>query len=267
MFAEAPCSPYIDHDYLVNCCSDVAPGAVEADTLHARTVASSYMYYLTGQQFPGQCEIFVRPQYDCQPCEDGKFFNAELHGGRWVNLRCGSGCPCETQDCFVDLRQYDAPTVTEVWIDGVLQDTGDYYQANNRLHWTGTGCFPICNRLDRPAFPELVAGSPPAADFEGTWGFKLLQGNAAPELVKQATAELACHYQVLCSGDCNTCKFAIGLSNPDSTVDYALNEVVPWVFTGIPSVDTAVRALNPYGFNRVRARIWSPEADKSTREF
>jgi hypothetical protein len=265
---EAPCNSYITHDELVACCENVADGAVEADTLLARQIASSIMFYVTGQQYPGQCSIYVRPQYGCTPCSDGKFFNAELHSGRWVNLPCGSGCACNTQRCFIDLSQYPAVSIEEVWIDGVLADASEYYMADNRIYWTDPDtCWPTCNRPDRPAFPELVSGSPPATDFEGTYGFKLLQGHAAPQLLKQATIELACHYQDMCSGGCNACQFAIGLVNPNTTVDYAFNEILPWVFIGIPTVDTVIRALNPYGFRKVQGRIWSPEASKSTLEF
>lgn len=265
---EAPCSPYITHAELLDCCPTIDPGAVEADTLLSRQVASSLMYYITGQQYPGLCEIYIRPQYGCSPCPSGKFFEAELHNGRWVNLRCGSGCPCDTQDCFIDLSQYSNVTVDEVWIDGVQADPADYYMADNKLYWTDPDwCFPTCNRLDRPAFPALVDGSPPATDFKSTYGFKITQGFAPPALLKQATKELACHYQDLCENDCNACKFAIGLSNPDMTLDYAANEILPWVFIGIPTVDTVTRALNPYGFPKARARIWSPEANRTTREF
>lgn len=264
----APCEPYISHDQLAACCDDVDPLSDASTTIVSRQVASSILFYATGQQYAGTCEAWLRPQWRCSPCRPfqpdlSRPWEPALIDGHWVNLRCGTPCACDSERCGVNLSQVNVAEIIDVYIDGMVIDADKYYFHAGKL-WLTEGCWPDCNAVDRPAFPELVDPATPASEFVGTFGVRVLQGVAVPELLQQATKELACHYQNLCGEDCDTCKIALGFASPDVTVDYAFNDILPWVYIGIPTVDAVIRILNPYGFNKVRGSIWSPEANEAT---
>jgi len=266
----APCTPYITHAELLECCnlgSDASPEDEDSSFI-SREVASSYLFYATGQQFPGICDVFVRPQFECTPCQNGALWEPRLIEGRWLNLRCGQECICSDTRCGISLRNWDVQSVVDVYIDGFPVDHGQWFFNNGKVYLR-EGCWPDCNRWDKPAFPGYdseISTVGEESEFEGTFGIHIMAGVDTPALVKQATKELACHYQNMCESGCNHCDVAIGLSDK-GTIDYALNEVIPWIYTGIFSVDAAARMYNPHGSVKVQARFWSPEADRAIVEY
>lgn len=265
----APCNPYITHAELLECCNlgNSSPED-EDDTLVSREIASSYLFYATGQQFSGICDVFVRPQFACTPCANGALWEPRLIEGRWLNIRCGNECICSDMRCGISLTNWDVQSVVDVYIDGFPIDHGEWFFNGGKVYLR-EGCWPECNRWDKPAFPGYdseISTVGEEGEFAGTFGIHIMSGVDVPPLVKQATKELACHYQTLCASGCNACDVAIGLSDK-GTIDYALNEVIPWVYTGIFSVDAAARMFNPLGSAKVQARFWSPEADRAIVEY
>lgn len=260
---EAPSTPYITHDELAACCEAVnleSAGDDPNDTLFARQVASSMMFYATAQQFPAPTTTYVRPCWSCAPC-GSDIPRAVLDGGVWYNRRCnGKSCGCSERS-ELHLYNWDVSEVLAVYVNGEEVDPANYYVlGGNRIVLVGGARFPECQVWDRPAFPELQSGSPPLSAYADTWGIKFTQGVNVPGILKQAVIELACHFQNLCPEGCNTCEAAVGFSTNSGNIDLAFQGVLPFVFTGIPAADWAVKVLNPYGFNRTQARIWSPEA-------
>lgn len=262
---EAPVEPYITHDELANCCEAVdteSAGDDPVDTLWSRTVASSFLFYALGQQYPGQSTVYIRPAWECSPCYDRPL--ATLIDGKMYNLRCDrTYCGCSARS-RITLTGRDIASIDDVIFAGTSLAASDYYVLGRNTIVLRAGLqFPLCQEWGNPAFPTLT----PAADYTDTWGIEATVGVTVPSIVKQAAVDLACHYQNVCQTPCNTCKFAVGFSTNDGNIDLAFQGVLPHVFTGIFSVDSAIKALNPYGFGRVKARIWSPEAAREVVEY
>lgn len=261
----APCEPYITHDELAGCCETVqteSSGDDPADTLLARQAASSFLFYATGQQFPGICEVFLRPCWECSPCtSSGPPWQPTMIDGHWFNQRCNkTSCAC-SQRASVSFGDYDVREVVDVFVDGVALAATEYNVVGHHTLVRKTGEWPTCQEWGNPAFPELAVGP-----YDNTWGVQLRVGQEAPAILKAAAMDLACHFQDMCGEDCNTCNGALSFAVSDGNMDLSFQDILPWVFTGIPRVDFAVRVLNPYGFNRTKARIWSPEANRAVNE-
>lgn len=265
-----PCQPYITHNELAICCEEVSAMSGGDDpldelSLWSRQVASSFLFYATGQQFPGTCTVNLRPSYECSPCYDRP--RATLIGGHVYNLRCNRiACGCSDR-ARITLSGRDIQSVDAIYFNGEPLDPTDFHVLGRNTIVLRAGLeFPECQEWGNPAFPDLEPLLPVSA-FANTWGATVTTGAPVPGILKQAAVDLACHFQNVCEGGCNTCRSAIGFSTNDGNIDLAFQDVLPHVFTGIASVDFAVKSLNPDGYGKTQARIWSPEAQKTYAEY
>ena len=242
-----PCQPYITADELAECC-DVDS---DEDTSFIREAASAFLFYATGQKYPGICDLFIRPTQPCAPCGDIANWHPTLIDGTWFNCM-----PCVDQPDFVNLGHWDTCTVEAVFIDGVELDPSEYFLLDHRLY-RRSGSWPMCNDPTNPAFPDLY----PADVYEGTFGIHLIQGLPAPSILKVATRDLACHFRNLCPnadncGACGTLRQTFTGDNVPLTFQFSL----PYVYTGITTVDWAQMVLNKANLERGMGRFWAPES-------
>lgn len=258
------CAPYITHDELASCCDAVdteSAGDDPTDTLFAREVATSMLFYATGQQFPGVCDVYLRPCFECAPCGDGRPWTPYLVDGRYLNVKCNKqSCAC-TETAEIDLDGYPVQSVEAVYVNGDSISFNVYGKTTVTV--PSLPNFPWCQDWSKSAFPDP---EDPGADLDGTWGIHFKSGIEPPAILKQAAKDLACHFQNLCLDDCNTCAAAIGYAANDGNLDLSFANNLPMVFVGIPSADFAIKALNPYSLGRAQARLWTPEARKDRRE-
>lgn len=255
MSIAAPCTPYVSHERLASCC-DIGLDD-EDDTLVSRQIASSFLFYMLGQQFPGLCEQYIRPVWSCSPCGGGNAGYGLRHNGRT--------CGCSDRPT-VSLSRWNVSSVDEVWLNGEVLDPA-YYNVidhNKAIVFREDSGLPLnCQEWSNPAFPDLDEDGP----YLNTWGIKLTTGIEAPEPVIQAAAELACHYRQMCSGECVACDTGVGFLGGEKPFAYGFNAVLPHVYTGINTVDWVIRTFNKNGSYKVKASVWSPEADDVVTEY
>lgn len=279
--ATGPCMPYVD---AISLCCLVSGGfedpclitgtnqAVSGDVIATSIQAASELVWsLTGRQF-GLCTVKIRPcrKQGCDPCGDGTgdYFDVSdfsygsgfpwtphFEDGVWTNVKCecSGGCSC-TEICEIPLP-YPVSGVSQVLIDGVIQDPATYRVDNFKmLVRTGLDddglalCWPNCQDLTKP-------------DTEpDTWSVTLTYGRPVPALVKQATATLACELIKSCAGQpCALPMRMQSMTRQGVTVGF----LDPQTFfgeglTGIYLVDLAIRAFNPKGLLK-QASVYSPD--------
>lgn len=254
----APCQPYVSEEVFAECC-DIESGE---DTFEVRDAASSFMFYATGQQFPGSCDLFVRPCSSCVPCTSG--WTPTFIDGHWFNIGpCNAvdTCRCDNANA-VDLSRWDFCLIEAVFIDGVELDPTDYFVLDRKLYPRGFD-WPTCQDATKPAFPDLHPGED---DYDDTWGIHLVQGVQTPAILRFATAQLACHLRQYCD-ECTTgCSTINEYLATDQNVPLAFQFIMPWVYSHIPVVSQAIKVLNPYGLGKARATIWSPESSRVFKE-
>jgi hypothetical protein len=113
------------------------------------------------------------------------------------------------------------------------------------------------NDPTNPAFPDLYPGDV----YEGTFGIHLIQGLPAPSILKVATRDLACHFRNLCpnADNCGACG-ALRQTFTGENVPLTFQFSLPYVYTGIPTVDWAQMVLNKANQERGMGRFWAPES-------
>lgn len=178
------CSPWVTNEEL-GC--DIA--GVDADLIaDAIDSASTILFALSGNQFPGECEDVVRPcarrtEHRRRWRPDVATWTGYWWHPAWAACGCADGldhcgsCPGLTQ---VRLR---APLVevAEVWVDGAELDPTDYRVDDWRwLVRLDGGRFPCCQ--------DMTADRTGDNTFEITYTF----GTVPPVAGKRAAASLAC---------------------------------------------------------------------------
>lgn len=275
--SHGPCSPFITQADL--CClgptgsfpdpcltdGEAVPQAIIDGAMQA---ASELMWAETGRRF-GTCEVTIRPcKKNCGPCADFDFFSFSdfyygftppflpfLDGGVWVNL---PACSCP-DDCWCSRAQelplpYPVCDVTEVEIDGeILAATGYRVDEFRTLVRTDGGAWPRCQS-------SADLGEP------GTFGVTLTYGRPVPQLVKLATAELACQFIKTCVN--KPCDLPGGLVNL-SRQGVSIAFIDPGEFwkhkkIGIAIVDLAIQTFNPHRLTR-RPAVYSPDVGSRWR--
>lgn len=274
-----PCEPYITQADL--CClspTGTFPDPCLTDGLpiaqsiidNAIAAASELVWAKTGRQF-GVCEVTIRPcRKGCGPCDDlffdfgafiygwgpiGPAWLPWLDGGIWTNIP-PCGCPDE---CFCSRAEqiplpYPVCEIIEVQIDGdIVPATGYRVDDFQNLVRTDGGKWPRCQ-------------SPADLGEENTFGVTLTYGRPVPELVKLATAELACQFIKLCANQpCQLPQRVSSISRQGVTIGY----IDPQEFwrdkrTGIYLVDLAVDTFNPHKLTR-KPTIYSPDVGSRWR--
>ena len=207
----------------------------------AIVAAQITLWRLTGAQY-GLREVVARPCPGVQDTVDdyrlggaGHGFTPVLDDGKWFNVPCGGGC------------QADGPwsaylpgpvwAVVKVEVDGVKIDRTSYALEGNRLIRAGGRSWPTQN-LARPL------GEP------GTWGVTYLQGVPAPDGAGARVAMLALEFYKAQTGDAK-CRLP---RNWQSVSRQGINvqrqdarELAELGLTGLPEIDTWLRAVNPNG--------------------
>lgn len=254
----APCGWTID----TSCCAE---WSTYSNTVRDRATswATEILYYLSGRQF-GACEITVRPcgtgcryyggwmTYPVIADGIGTIFTPFIRDGSWFNCGCSGACSCEAR-CSVWLPGPVA-SVSQVTLDGVVIDPANYRVDNrNRLIGMNGVCWPDCQNM------ELI--SPDEGTFEVTY----LRGKALPVSGQIAAGELACQFAKACSGQsCALPANMASLARQGIQVEMIdPTNVLTSGFTGIPSVDLWIRAVNPAGLAQ-RPRIYSPDVHSPT---
>lgn len=241
-----------------------------AKVLVGLTAASEIMWALTGRQY-GTCTVKVRPCSErCDPCGAPSFadwqggFSSSWGGpypalinGLWYNISCP--CECCRVHCQV-LLPSPICSIEEVAVDGMLLNP-DQYRVDEFRHLVRiAGAVDIAAGDTTPCWPKCQDMN--LADTEpNTFSVTLTYGKSVPEMLRLATAELACEIVRSCIGQaCNLPKRLASVTRQGVTVSF----LDPMEFlnkgkTGIYFVDLVIRALNPYGAAK-RPGIWSPDA-------
>lgn len=235
------------------CCDDWA--AVPAATkTAAQEFASLILWASTGRQF-GLCPISVRPCGMTRMSNGVEFFGYDWSGGTWIpyifngtwyNCGCLGPCCCDPR-CQVRLMGPVA-SVTSVTIGGVVVPASAWRVDDG--HWlvrTDGDCWPKCADLDTD-------------DGDNVFIVNYTRGVPVPAPLLQAAANYACEWAKACMGaDCRLSNRVTSLARNGITIEMASpSEFLEEGLTGLPEVDTLIRALNPYG-RKQRGRIYAPE--------
>lgn len=278
--ASGPCTPFVTQELL--CCLGPS-GTFPSDPCldsgepisqelidNAIQAASELMWAATGRRF-GTCEVTIRPcKKTCDPCPDSglDFFGINGYGwgafpwyphfenGIWTNVSCNT-CPgqCGCSALCELALPYPTCSIEEVRINGLVLDEDqyridDFYKivriAGASDAVTGVSCWPTCQDL---ALPDTE---------EGTFSITLTYGREVPQLVKMATAELACQLLKSCVGaPCQLPQRISSLTRQGVTVGFLdPQDFLESGRTGIYIVDLAIKTFNPHKLQR-NASVYS----------
>lgn len=229
-------------------------------------VSSELLYMLSGQQFPGLCETTIRP------CTSRAWFDYSGSGlnipGRSypLDVVCGCNAP-ETCGCGnlsqIALLNYPVTEVTEVKVDGVVLPDSSY-----RLD---EGHFLV--RLDSERWPccqDLAL-----ADTEpDTFSVEYSHGRPVPLPLQNAAAVLACELYMGCNpesfeGQCRLPRNVVSIVRQGVSIAmksaFFTKQPGKSVEFGIPEIDMALAAYNPYGLTAPMVILSADEPDLARR--
>jgi hypothetical protein len=224
------CEPWLTIGELGDCGCNTAPNpSVLTSSILA---ASEVLYQLSGRQYPGICEGIVRP--------------------------CGDACNCFFDDCGCNrlpkaFLRYDALTVTEVDIAGVILEPDDYRLEGGFLYRLDGGNWPCCQDLGA------------AVGEEDTFSVTITYGAAVPQIGLEAAKVLASELVRSCTPG-ETCALPQRVTNI-TRQGVSMTLLDPMTFldqglTGLYSVDLFLSTVNPGGFRRPSS-AWSPDLPSS----
>jgi len=237
------CEPWTTPDKL--CCPDVETvdcvtglpvvltyAWTDAELIDA---ATGMLFKRTCHQFPGHCQITVRPCGYCSCSRD----------------RCGCG-----RYVYIQLQdRFPVISVDEVKVDGVIIDPGSYRVDDySRLVRLDGACWPLCNDLTL------------ADDQPNTFSVKYTAGRRPPVELQIAAAELACEMKRACNGnDCRLPSNVTQVNRQGVTLNIdALEAAVSGGSTGLAFVDAA---LARYDCARAKSRVWHPSLKPPRQVF
>jgi hypothetical protein len=241
----------------MDCCPDwdQVPERLQAV---AQRRAQDLIWMLSGRRF-GLCTVTVRPcRTPCAPPPppawwSGVGFYPAVVSGRMVNVAAcgcrGSSCSCGPE-CSVRLAPGPVAAIDQVQVDGVEVPADEYQVLDGRhLVRVGGGCWPDCQRFDRPD------GQP------GTWSVTYRYGIPPPAGALAAAASYACELGKACTGS-GRCRLPQRVQS--ITRDgVSMTMLDPLEFleqgrTGLPEVDTWLAAVNPNSLPEA-PRVLSPD--------
>lgn len=230
----ALCEPWAVSGSLCSPCDDYALDAalVEEKLL----AASETLYILSGSQFPGECEVTIRPCFlssshpYAQPSVS--FRNGQAYNEGGCHCRTSDNCSCPSLSEFY-LPHTNVIEVTEVKRDGAI--------------WTE-------HRLDPPnIFVSLGDPLPCCQNMsladteEDTWSITYTHGLAPPTLGVTAAAILACEFYMACDpeafeGQCRLPSNVVTIARQGVTISKLVGELFvarpgQQVRFGIPEID------------------------------
>lgn len=229
------CQPWLTEDQLGDCgCVGTSPPNPQVMT-DAIQAASEVLYALSGRQFPGVCEGYLRP--------------------------CGDACACSFYACGCDrlpavYLRGDVLTVTEVDVGGVVLESDAWRLDGSYLVRLDGGVWPCCQNMGA------------AVGEEDTFTVTVTYGSAVPQAGLEAAKSLAAELVRSCTPG-ETCSLPQRVT---SITRQGVSMVMldPMNFldngrTGLYAVDLFLSTFNPQGFRRP-ATAWSPDLPK-TRTF
>lgn len=248
-----PCAWTITQPPLCCDCWDViTPEQQQAAVDYATTI----MWASTGRVF-GVCDVTVRP---CGHKRTGTdlytFYGFEQgwagwipynFGGQWYNgCLCSGPCSCDPS-CQVRLMGPVA-SVTSVTVGGVVvPDTAYRVDNESWLVRTDGECWPECPDMDTDSGDNVFVVA-------------YQRGVAVPAAVLQAAGTIACEWAKACAGqECRLSGRVQSLARNGITIDMADPQaLMESGFTGIPEVDSIIRAYNPSRLTH-KLRVYAPE--------
>lgn len=260
------CNNWItSEDLLGGCCPLLSPEVDPQTVENAITIATNLLFRLSGRQFPGLCELTVRPcsSSGCNGCANGGWWAGAGWSSWWWNSAVGSwsvaypftsaellnglcGCAGRCELSSVILPNPVA-SVSEVVINGEVLASSAYRVVNfRRLERIDGGHLPCSQDFTRDSAPD-------SSDANGTWQVTFQFGRGPG-----ADGEIMC--QLL------ACQFALGLCGSDGCVlpertsrivrEGVTMELIDMTqlmndgLTGLPMVDQWLRSVNPAGIQR-----------------
>lgn len=227
------CAPWISAEELDVCCPVVDPDA----TLVTESIlaASEVLYVLSGRQYPGICDGYLRP--------------------------CGDACACSYYACGCDrlaavwLRS-DVLTVAEVDIGGVILDPSLYRLDGAYLVRLDGEAWPCCQNMG------AAVGDP------DTFTVTVTYGSPVPQIGLEAAKKLACELVQSCTPGADCALPSRVTSITRQGVSMVMLDPMNFLDngrTGLYAVDLFLSTVNPHGLRRP-SRAWSPDLPQ-TRTF
>ena len=224
------CSPWLTMADVGQCGCVSAPNPQLVD--EAITAASEVLYVLSGRQYPGICEGYLRP--------------------------CGDACACSFYACGCDrlaavwLRS-DVLTVTEVDIAGEILDPDLYRLDGAYLVRLDGGAWPCCQNMG------AAVGQPDTFTITVTYGAAVPAAGLAAakaltsELVRSCTPGESCDLPSRVTSITRQ-GVSMVMLDPMNFLDNGR--------TGLYAVDLFLSTVNPHGLRRP-SRAWSPDLPQS----
>lgn len=243
------CTPWATVDDLCDPCLSNYD-TIPSDLLdHQLQVASDLLFMLSGKQFPGLCEMTVRP------CAQKSYYDAWAYrsSGYWgyPSFGCGCsvgrcGCPKPSQ---ITLGVQPIVSIKEVKVDGDVLDSSLYriddfrYLVRLRDPDGSYATWPCCQDI-------LLPDTEP-----DTFSVTFIYGRTPPLAGIHAAAILACEFALACSPvdgvECRLPKRVQSLSRQG--VNMVLLDPMEFLAAGklgIHEVDSFISAWNPHGLKR-----------------
>lgn len=229
-------------------CSDsyTLDSAILEDKLLA---ASETLYVLSGSQFPGVCEVAIRP---CSSTASYSWQHRDYYSFSSYGITTWGSCSCRSYDTCscpplseLRLPHDNVSEVTEVKRDGAVVDDALYRLDPPNLLVSLGDPWPCCSDLSLP-------------DTEvGTFSIEYTHGTPVPLLGVTAAADLACELYMACDptafeGECRLPNNVISIARQGVTVAKLVGELFtpnakgPVRF-GIPSIDLFLSTYAPWG--------------------
>lgn len=250
-----PCVPWATAADVCSPCDDYAFDSALLD--QSLDAASEILFQLSGRQFPGECEVTVRPCAQRCGSASSLFWNDS-----WGTCSCVSACACSPPS-QVMLGAWPIIQIVEVKVDGDV--LGPAYWRVDDFSWlvrlpdddgTNPG-WPATQRLDLP-------------DTEvDTWSVALVYGRQPPQSGVTAAARLGCELALACQPETvDRCRLPRRVKEiTRQGVSMALIDPMEFLRegrTGLYEVDLFLAAFNPAGLMR-QATVMSPDIPSPRR--
>lgn len=221
-----PCTPVGD-----------APPLDEATVAQAIALASEVLYGLTGEQYGGLCTQAVRP---CARQRCGGTRRRPIYAvpafGSWNGWECDcpGSCSC-TRLQRIKLPAWPVQTVTQVLVGGVALDPAAYRIDEQR--WL--------TRIDGEAWPACQDLTLPATEAD-TFEVTFTSGDEIPPGGVAAASKYACELgRSWCGQECELPSKVEAITRQGVSVSFQrADQLIGSGGTGIPTVDTWIRAVN-----------------------
>jgi hypothetical protein len=233
------------------------PASRTPQEAYAVSVATELLWRATAGIY-GTCELTVRP---CgRKCRSSAFayWPVQTSSGEWINVSCA--CPQDSCGCCnVSEIALAAPvaSVTQVLVDGAVQDTATYRVDNSYLltRVSPASPWPMCQDLSKPT-TEV-----------GTFEIIYERGIPVPVGGQYALAALAAEVLASClNQDCRLPARVQQITRQGITASI-INDIafLRSGLSGIPEVDAWVVSVNPYN-QRSESAVWSPDLQPKLRQ-